>query len=98
MPYTPHPADLSDVQLPAELLPLVEQIARNVHEVWAQKRLSQGWTLGPERSDKLKTHPSLRPYDELSEQEKDYDRNTAIGTLRMVMKLGFSIQKNEVKP
>ena len=58
MPYTPRPADLSDVQLPAELLPLVEQIARNVHEVWAQKRLSQGWTLGPERSDKLKTHPS----------------------------------------
>jgi ryanodine receptor 2 len=91
--YLPNPIDTSDVKLPEELQPLVEQIARNVHEVWAQNRLSQGWTLGPERSDIQKTHPCLVPYDELTEEEKDYDRDTALGTLRLVMKLGFNINK-----
>lgn len=93
--YIPKPIDTSDVKLPPELQPLVEQIARNVHEVWAENRLSQGWTLGPERSDTLKTHPCLVPYDELTEVEKDYDRDTALGTLRLVMKLGFTINKRD---
>ncbi|MBQ9356704.1 MAG: Ryanodine receptor Ryr [Prevotella sp.] len=93
--YIPTPIDTSDVKLPPELQPLVEQIARNVHEVWAENRLSQGWTLGPERSDTLKTHPCLVPYDELTEVEKDYDRDTALGTLRLVMKLGFTIKKRD---
>ena len=34
--YTPHPLDTSDVKLPQELEVLVEQMAKNVHEVWAQ--------------------------------------------------------------
>ena len=93
--YIPAPIDTTDVVLPEELTPLIEQIARNVHEVWAQGRLSQGWTLGPERSDALKTHPCLLPYEELSEEEKDYDRHTALGTLRLIEKLGFDIVKKK---
>ena len=46
--------DTSDVRLPEELEELVEQIAKNVHEVWAQSRLEQGWVYGEERSDALK--------------------------------------------
>lgn len=91
--YIPQPIDTSDVKLPEELNPLVEQIARNVHEVWAKNRLDQGWTLGPERSDALMQHPCLVPYEELSEIEKDYDRDTAIGTLKLITKLGFKISK-----
>ena len=41
--YTPQPLDTSDVVLPEELNALVEQIAKNVHEVWAESRLSEGW-------------------------------------------------------
>ena len=51
--YVPQPMDTSDVQLPQELNELVEKMARNVHEVWAQSRISQGWTYGPERNDAL---------------------------------------------
>lgn len=89
--YLPHPADTSDVVLPPELEPLIEQIAKNVHEVWAQSRLSQGWTYGKLRNEELKTHPCLVPYEELSEEERDYDRNTSVGTLKLIMKLGFKI-------
>lgn len=89
--YSPQPLDTDDVRLPEELNMLAEQLAKNVHEVWAAGRLSQGWTWGPERSDPQRTHPCLVPYEELSEEEKDYDRHTAIGTLKFILKKGFSI-------
>ena len=93
MNYVPQPIDTSDVQLAEELNVLIEQMAKNVHEVWAQSRISQGWTYGSERSDALKTHPCLVPYEDLPEEEKDYDRNTALGTLKLISRLGFSITK-----
>ena len=91
--YVPQPMDTSDVQLPEELNVLIEQMSKNVHEVWAQNRLDQGWTYGEERSDALKTHPCLVPYDELPEVEKAYDRDTALETLKLITKLGFKISK-----
>ena len=49
--YVPQPMDTSDIQLPEELKVLIEQMAKNVHEVWAQSRLEQGWTYGEEIKD-----------------------------------------------
>ena len=91
--YTPQPIDTSDVRLPEELETLVEQMSKNVHEVWSETRIQQGWTYGEQRNDELKTHPCLVPYEELPESEKEYDRNTSIGTLKLIMKLGFKISK-----
>lgn len=94
--YTPQPVDTSDVRLPAELDELVEKIAKNVHEVWAQSRMEQGWTYGEERNDELKHHPCLVPYEELPEVEKDYDRDTALGTLKLICKFGFKITRDPI--
>lgn len=91
--YIPKPIDTSDVQLPEELNPLLEAMAKNVHEVWAETRISQGWTYGPERDDAKKEHPMLVPYTGLPEEEKEYDRNTSKETLRFILKLGFKIIK-----
>ena len=91
--YVPQPMDTSDVRLPEELNALIEQMAKNVHEVWAESRIEQGWSYGEERNDALKTHPCLIPYEELPEVEKAYDRDTALGTLKLIRKLGFKIEK-----
>ena len=91
--YIPQPIDTSDVQLPEELNPLLEAMAKNVHEVWAQTRIAQGWQYGPERNDAEKRHPMLIPYEDLPEEEKIYDRNTSIETLKLILKLGFEIKK-----
>lgn len=91
--YVPQPMDTSDIQLPEELNVLIEQMAKNVHEVWAQSRMDQGWMYGEERNDSLKQHPCLIPYEELPEVEKLYDRNTALQTLKLICKLGFKISK-----
>lgn len=91
--YIPQPIDTSDVKLPKELECLVEEMAKNVHEVWAETRINQHWTYGKQRNDELKTHPCLVAYEELPESEKEYDRNTSIGTLKLIMKLGFKISR-----
>lgn len=89
--YTPNPIDTSDIQLPEELNSLLEAMAKNVHEIWAQERMNQGWTYGEKRNDVLKQHPCLIAYEDLPEEEKVYDRNTSIETLKLIMKLGFKI-------
>ncbi len=91
--YIPKPENTDTIQLSTELNDLVEAMAKNVHEVWAESRISQGWTYGPERNDTLKHHPCLVPYEELPEIEKAYDRDTAIATLKLITKLGFKISK-----
>ena len=91
--YIPQPEQTDDIILSEELNDLVEAMAKNVHEVWAESRISQGWTWGPERNDALKHHPCLVPYEDLPEVEKAYDRDTAVGTLKLICKLGFKITK-----
>lgn len=98
MSYIPNPIDTSDVKLPEGILELCEKLAKNTHEVWAKGRVEQGWVYGKERNDEKKETPCMVPYEELSENEKDYDRNTAIETLKLIVKLGYKIvkeQKNE---
>ena len=92
--YTPHPIDTKDVAMPKELEALAENIAKNVHEVWSECRMKDGWTYGEERNDAKKRHPCLVPYEELSEEEKEYDRNTSIETIKLILKLGFKITKD----
>ena len=91
--YTPAPVDTTNVQLPEELMALAETISKNVHEVWAQNRMNEGWTYGPVRDDQKRQTPCLVPYEELSEEEKAYDRNTALSTLKFIVALGFEIHK-----
>ena len=87
--YIPHPKDTRNVTLPDEVLALAEQLARNTHEVWAAQRLKDGWVWGPARDDAQKQHPCLVPYEELPEEEKDYDRHTALETLRLIRDAGY---------
>ena len=91
--YQPKPVNTSDVTLPEELLTLTEMIAENVHDVWAVGRIAEGWIYGEEKDVQKKTTPLLIPYDELSDNEKDYDRNTALETLKLIIKLGYKISK-----
>lgn len=93
--YKPNPINTDDVKLSDELCALTEVIAKQVHEIWSAGRLKDGWVYGETRDDKLKTTPCLIPYEELSEDEKNYDRNTAIGTIKLICALGYRIEKDD---
>ena len=91
--YIPQPIDTKGVVLPQELNALAEEIAKNVHEVWSEGRMKEGWTYGEKRDDARKHHPCLVPYENLTETEKEYDRNTALSTLKMIIALGYKIDR-----
>lgn len=92
--YIPEPIETKDVELSDDLKSLSEDLAKHVHEVWAKGRITQGWTHGPVRNDELKQTPCLVPYEELTEEERDYDRNTSQETLRFLLKQGYRIVKD----
>ncbi|OWK43755.1 putative ryanodine receptor [Fimbriiglobus ruber] len=77
--------------LPPSLHGLLEELAKNTHDVWAVTRIKQGWSHGSARDDAAKKHPCLVPYADLPEGEKEYDRNTAAETLKAILKLGYTI-------
>lgn len=93
--YQPNPKNLDDVVLPEDLTALIETIAENVHEVWAASRIAEGWTYGEVRDDARRQTPCLVPYDQLPEVEKEYDRNTAMQTLKLIVALGYDIRKKD---
>ena len=93
MSYQPQPIDVGDVAIEPSLNALVEALAENVHDTWARGRMDQGWTYGPARDDAAKKHPCLVPYADLPESERDYDRNTAMSTIRFILAKGFAIKK-----
>ena len=93
MTYDPRPLDTSSIEIEPSLNALVEALAENVHDTWARGRMDQGWTYGPARDDAAKKHPCLVPYADLPESERDYDRNTAKATIKMILLSGYRIVK-----
>ena len=93
--YVPNPIDTSDVLLDEEIELLSEKLSKNTHEVWAKGRLDDGWIYGAVRNDEKKEHPCLIEYESLTEEEKDYDRRTAMETLKLIVKLGYEIKKKD---
>lgn len=91
--FEPEPINCDDVILSDEIKELAELLAKNTHQVWAKGRIEEGWVYGVERNDEKKQTPCLVPYEELPENEKEFDRATALETLRLIRKLGFEIKK-----
>ena len=95
--YEPRPINLDEIELNSDIEDLIEPIAENLHDIWAQARINEGYRYGPENnSDPEKgdlTNKDLRPYSELPESEKEYDRKMAIGTLKLAYRLGFKVIK-----
>jgi len=91
--YLPNPIDTGSIELSDELVELTEKLAQNVHENWSKGRILEGWSYGKFRDDEKKTTPCLVPYSELTESEKEYDRVTAVETLKTIVALGYKIEK-----
>lgn len=91
--YDPKPIDTSSIELSDDILHLADLLAKNTHDNWAAQRIKEGWTYGECRDDKKKTNPCLVPFEELTDSEKSYDYNTALETLKVIVKLGYKIEK-----
>lgn len=93
--YNPKLIDLAHVDLPDFMDELCEAIAENAHDTWAWERQSEGWTYGPVRNDEKLETPDMVPYRDLPDSEKQYDRVMAFDTLRLLIALGYKIEKRD---
>jgi|GEM_PF-1933120 len=63
---------VSRYQFSAEEL---ELLAKEEHQNWVLDRKQQGWKQGSVRDDHKKIHPNMVPWEELSESDRELDRN-----------------------
>ena len=75
-----------------------EHLAQLEHQRWMSEKLADGWRYGVPRDDERKIHPDLRDWDDLSEPDKDKDRN-AIRTLPGILRdAGYQIVRLPLTP
>lgn len=94
--YIPRPIDVSSVSLTPDLLELIDTIAENAHNVWAEEKLRKdpGLKYAPldEDGDEVKgCNHFFRPYTELSEEDKKQDVDMAVNTIKLLKRLGYRI-------
>ncbi len=78
---------------PAFVFPIddIERLAELEHERWMQARLDDGWHFEPLTDETRKSHSSLVPWSELSEEEKEKDRDMVAGIPVVLSRAGYTI-------
>lgn len=71
----------------------VEMLAKEEHERWCREQTIQGWKYGKPRNDAEKLHPNLVPWNRLTEDDKEKDREVIYAIPRILKELGFSIYR-----
>ena len=72
-------------------MPVIEALAEACHAGWYRVRREDGWDYGSPRDDGRKLHPMMRPYGELSEDDKEKSRITARLTNAKLLEIGKRI-------
>ncbi|XP_070139394.1 ryanodine receptor [Drosophila kikkawai] len=95
--YMPHPIDTNNVHLDNDLNSLVQKFSEHYHDAWASRRLEGGWTHGDIRSDNDRKHPRLKPYNMLSEYERERYRDPVRECLKGLLAIGWTVEHSEVE-
>jgi hypothetical protein len=75
----------------------VETLSAVEHERWTQEKIAQRWRYGPMRDDGKKIHPSIIPYEQLSESEKEKDRETVRNIPKILSLIDFQIYRRSAR-
>lgn len=68
-----------------------EDLARAEHDRWMVAKVADGWRFGPVRDDAERLHPDIVPFDDLSEEIKDLDREQVRLITRIVARQGKAV-------
>jgi hypothetical protein len=67
----------------------LERMAQMEHASWSAHLTENGWRYGDGRDDVRKLHPDLRPWDDLTDEAKDKNRQGVASTLELLATLGY---------
>jgi class 3 adenylate cyclase/tetratricopeptide (TPR) repeat protein len=99
--------DTTGTELPKDLQDLVELLAENAYNIRARQRRTrrtepaESSPAGKGRAKQgrgRRAPKSFPPYDELPESEKQDDRNTAAETLKLILGLGYGLDRATARP
>lgn len=68
-----------------------ELIAERIHNQWVKERMDAGWRYGSERSEQAKTHPLIRSWNQLHEDEKHIDYDLPNFLIELLEELGYTV-------
>lgn len=68
-------------------------MAEMEHEYWCREKIEEGWRYGPQKDQNTKTNPSLVPWEELPEMDKDKNILFIKGLPRLLVRAGFQIER-----
>lgn len=78
--------------LPPGLASLVERLAAEAHEAWAESRRAEGWRHGLVEDPTNRTTPNLVAYAALPEPEKEVDRVLVRRVIAALLAAGCRIE------
>jgi hypothetical protein len=84
---TAHPVTLTDQEH--------EILARMEHDRWWADKALAGWTHAPDRNDLQLLHPDMIPYEQLSDEIKQWDRNSVIKMIEILDSEGLVVTRTD---
>lgn len=69
----------------------LELMAEAAHDIWVEGKIKAAWRYGPITDKENLIHACLVPYSELSEADKQSDRDLVKGIPAILAKAGFKI-------
>ncbi len=74
---------------------VIEAAAIAEHEAWMRERLESGWVYGQKKDAAKKISPYIVPYEKLSEEIKELDRDTIRNIPLLASMIGMSVYRRE---
>lgn len=70
---------------------LLEKLSEAAHDIWMKGKIDSGWAYAPVTNKEAKQHSCLVPYSELTEADKESDRDLARGIPLILNVAGYKI-------
>lgn len=77
----------------SDLDPVIEAMAESSHEAWHSAKSADGYVWGHDVDDTAKTHPLLKPFEDLPEEAKAECRRNATEAIQLLLDAGCKIGK-----
>ncbi len=71
----------------------VEVMSVIEHDRWCDERISNGWVYGPKKDVDNRISPYIVPWEELSDEIREYDRQAVRNIIPILKRVGLSVER-----
>lgn len=71
------------------------KLSQRMHDKWMHERIDAGWRYGAERCDEDKTHPLVKPWEQLTEDQQSIDYKLPEFVIDLLESFGYTVVSHE---